>query len=417
LIRAGARLAYGCFRKAAKQLLLHGAMASPKADARGGNRGLGNTTNLDSTVATAISADALEAFGKTGDLEYTASEGDLAATAGDITALSPKRTRRRNPLSATWDGRVAGMSLQEYRERKWSVDAAYAKLERRGPSYSCRRPCLKKSQSSSGTILPTDVIKSFDATKSRSPNFSMGRTSIATEPDRTPGPQHYSPPGIMGSNSHPTIPKNRGFQFGRERLLVNDTPSPAPGDYSVAGFEKLGTYKRMPKLPIQGREAWAQSATQLPGPEQGEYKFDNVTRHGKDTPIRWNMQGRTDGSEPPTSTADRQLRKRVEKVKRLTNFEVPINYDKISPVLLALDSPSLMSLFEALQNNASMIKDPNAFLVSAAMKKLGSGAGLGSRSFVTPGPQEYQNGDGNFKCELKQRSPKWRIGSEHRGLD
>jgi len=309
------------------------------------------------------------------------------------------------------------MSLQEYRERKWSIDAAYAKLERRGPAYSCRQPCLKRSQSSSGTILPIDVAKSFEAAKGRSPSYSMGRTSIAREPDRTPGPQHYDPPEIMGSSCHPTLPKNRGFQFGRERLLVNDEPSPAPGDYSVEGFEKLGTYKRMPKLPIQGREAWRESATQLPGPEQGEYQFDNVTRRGKDTPIRWTMQGRTDGSEPPTSTADKQLRKRVDKIKRSTKFEVPINYDKVSPILLALDPPLLVTLFEALQNNASMIKDPNAFLVSAAMKRSGSGAGLGTRSFVTPGPQNYQNGDGNFNCELKQKSPKWRFGSEHRGLE
>mmetsp|Transcript_53476 Transcript_53476/g.106447 ORF Transcript_53476/g.106447 Transcript_53476/m.106447 type:complete len:394 (+) Transcript_53476:77-1258(+) len=393
-------------------------MASPEADVSSGNRGLGNTTTLDSTAATAISVDALEAFAKTGDLEYTASEGDIAATIGNITAPpSRARNRRRKQLGATWDGRVAGMSLQEYRERKWSVDACYAKLERRGPSYSCRRPCLKKSQSSSGPILPIDVFKSFDAAKGRSASYSMGRISIATEPDRTPGPQHYNPTGIIGTGSHPTIPKTRGFQFGRERLLVNDDPSPAPGDYSLEGFEKLGRYKRMPKLPIQGREAWRESATQLPGPEQGEYKFDNATRYGKDTPIRWKMQGRTEGSEPPTSMAHRQLRKRVEKVQKSTKFEVPINYDKISPVLLALDSCSLAALFEALQNNASMIKDPNAFLISTAMTRLGNGAGLGTRSFVTPGPQEYQNGDGNFKFDLKQRSPKWRFGSEHRGLD
>lgn len=387
-------------------------MAAPKAAASNGRRVLGNT--LGSTGATAISDK--EAFAKSGDLEYTASEGELGATLGDITGASPARSRRRKP-GATWDGRVAGMSLQEYREKKWSIDACYAKLERRGPAYSCRRPCLKKSQSSSGPVLPIDPTKSFDAVKGISPSYSMGRISICKEPDRTPGPQHYNPPGAFGTNGHPTMKQDRGFQFGRERLLINDEPSPAPGDYSLDGFEKLGTYKRMPKLPIQGREAWRESSTQLPGPEQGEYKFDNVTRHGKDTPINYSMGGRIDGNEPPTSTADRQLRKRVDKVKRTLKFEVPINYDKISPILVALDSPSLQTLFEALQNNASMIKDPNAFLVSAAMSRLGNGAGCGSRSFVTPGPQEYQNGDGNFKCELKQRSPKWKFGSEHRGLD
>jgi len=73
-----------------------------------------------------------------------------------------------------------------------------------------------------------------------------------------------------------------------------------------------------------------------------------------------------------------------------------------------------LDIFKKLEDNASMVRDPNIFLVSAAMHRLGNGGGYGARRPVIPGPAHY--GPEEAEEANRLRSPKWRFGSEHRGL-
>merc|ERR1711967_100162 len=117
--------------------------------------------------------------------------------------------KKRSP-AAKWDGRVAGVSLQEYRDRKWSVDACYAKIERRGPAFSIRRPLpsfldLNKKTAAFAT---GDVIRSLNSTLPSIPAFTMGMQSFQPPQDKSPGPSEYQVSSTMDPRRHPSIPKN-----------------------------------------------------------------------------------------------------------------------------------------------------------------------------------------------------------------
>lgn len=208
--------------------------------------------------------------------------------------------KKRNP-GKKWDGRLAGMSLKEYRERKWSVDACYAKVERRGPSFSMR-PSLSYGGLLGGkkndNFTVGDVFRSFSATLPTAPSFSMGVTSFNPPRDRSQGPAEYPIKSTMDPGIHPTCPKNRGARFGSEVLEPRDPPGPAPGNYDADAIDNSSTIKKPPNFTIQGREAW-RAPTTAPGPGVGEYDYTKAMRTGKLTPICWNAQGKTEPLKIP----------------------------------------------------------------------------------------------------------------------
>jgi len=355
-----------------------------------------------SPLGTATAGDALE--------ELAASTSSLPAA-----GASGQRRRKRRPGEA-WDGRFAGLSLREFREVKWGSQAGFAQVERRGPAYTIRQSCKTRSRSATDVLLPVDVVRSFNSVQRSGPSWTVGRSDLPLEKERSHGPGHYTFKSTMDPNPHPLYSRDLGRKFGTERLLVNDEAMPAPGDYSVAGFEKSGRYKKSPNYVIQGREAWREP-TAAPGPGVGDYKFENVFRTGKTTPVRWSLQGKTEITDPPTGFAEQRLWKRVEQTKRKMKFEVELQYDKVSTILLLMEGPDLVDVFRLLQENAAYVRDPNAFLISSAMKRLGNGAGAGSRRFVSPAPTEYNPpGAGGDLHATKEEAPGWHFSREVRGL-
>lgn len=231
-----------------------------------------------------------------------ASSGANDAEKDDPILATLKRPplKKRNPANK-WDGRVAGMSLKEYRDRKWSVDACYAKVERRGPAFSIRRPLpsFLDLNKKSTNFSVGDVATAFDKTLRSSPSFTMGvQYSVMGNPERSQGPAEYKIKSTMDPDGHPTVPKQAGARFGSEVLQPRDPPGPAPGDYDPDAIDNSSTLKRPPNFTIQGREAW-RPPTEAPGPGVGEYDVSKAMRTGKITTVHWTAQGKTEPIDPP----------------------------------------------------------------------------------------------------------------------
>lgn len=218
-----------------------------------------------------------------------------ALVEGNTLKRSPQK--KRNP-SAKWDGRVGGMSIQEYRDRKWSTDACYAKVERRGPAYSIRKPLPAYFGKRFTNFSVGDVVKSLDATLPRPPSYTMGIQYFQPPQEKSQGPAEYKVNSTMDPSRHPTIPKHTGPRFGSEVLNVADPTGPAPGDYDPSAIQHSSTLKTIPKFTIQGRESW-KPPTAAPGPGVGEFDISNVMRTGKLTTTKWTIQGKTEPLDPP----------------------------------------------------------------------------------------------------------------------
>lgn len=205
--------------------------------------------------------------------------------------------KKKNP-NAKWDGKFAGMSLKEYRERKWSVDACYAKVERRGPSFSMRPSLPASFEKRNKNFQVGDIFRSLSATLPTAPSYGMGIQVINNEKEVSQGPGEYHIKNTMDPSKHPTMLKSVGARFSSDVLEPRDPPGPAPGQYEVDdAIVYSSTIKKTPNFSIQGREAWA-PRTAAPNPDPGEYNFakgltQGTTKHGKLTPIHWNMQGKT----------------------------------------------------------------------------------------------------------------------------
>lgn len=238
----------------------------------------------------------------------TASAGDLlAATSASgpyedddpiLATLKRLPMKKRNPASTKWDGRVSGMSLKEYREKKWSVDACFGKVMRGGPSYTMRKPLPATFGKRNNNFQVGDVFRGYNATNYVGPSFSMGIQYFNPEKESSQGPAEYGIKSTMDPSRHPSIPKNTGARFGSEVLEPRDPSGPAPGDYDAGAIVHSSGLKRPPNFTIQGREAWAPRTT-APGPGVGEFKFENATRLGKMTPVTYSMQGKTEPLEKP----------------------------------------------------------------------------------------------------------------------
>ncbi|CAE7745138.1 unnamed protein product [Symbiodinium sp. CCMP2456] len=122
-----------------------------------------------------------------------------------------------------WNGRVSDLTMKEYRDMKWGMDAGYRAALRVGPRWSMRGSLSKPLRANSDGMLPTDPARAYDACYNTAPKFTIGKSLIgAADPlANNPGPQ-YLVPSTMNPSGHPTIWKNSGATFGSETLQVND---------------------------------------------------------------------------------------------------------------------------------------------------------------------------------------------------
>jgi len=272
-----------------------------------GAHDLGATRKFNSTVGSLGSAGtALAAtadFNATANLDLTIKPGtDLDALALTESAQA-RRRKKRNP-GMKWDGRFDRMSLEEYREKKWSLDACFAKTKRSGPAFTCR-PALHVRQMASGSDnrLLLNTFAAYDATHRVASSYSMGLLPLCGEIERSKGPAEYKVQSTMDSRGNPMIPKHQGTTFGSEVLLVDDEVTPAPGDYDKEAFKASARIPRAPKYSMAGREAFIdQAGAAAYEPAPGEYDTNHKFCTGKDTPVEWTAQGKTEPRNPPTGS-------------------------------------------------------------------------------------------------------------------
>lgn len=181
---------------------------------------------------------------------------------------------------------------------KWGMDAAFGKVQRGGPSFTCRPKPLLKVPSTNNTLLSLDVPAAFNATRRVGPSYSAGLLPMVAEPDRSVGPGNYPIRSTMDPKQHPTIAKHTGAKIGSETLVIKDEETPAPGAYDHEAFKRSGRIRRMPSYTAPGREAWIERAA-APDPGPGEYQTDHCSRVGKNTPIKWTAQGKTEPLAQP----------------------------------------------------------------------------------------------------------------------
>lgn len=214
-----------------------------------------------------------------------------------------KRPKPRKP-GQPWDGRFASLTLEEYRAMKWGMDASFNATRRKGPSYTLRPQLPIQYRASTNCLLEVDVAKALDKVKPAPPTWTCGLAPMPTNRERSQGPAQYQFRCTMETRGHPSIgPKNTGTRIGTEkqRPNVRDAKNPAPGEYSQDNYQMRSEYKSFPKYTKQGRESW-KPPTAAPGPGVGEYGIEEKYRVGKDTPIRWTMQGRTELKKKPVGS-------------------------------------------------------------------------------------------------------------------
>lgn len=243
--------------------------------------------NMDVTAANSLDAPA----GQT-------ASGTAAVSSPDMSLRRAPQKRKLKP-GQRWDGRLQGLSVEEYREMKWNLDAAFGKTMRGGPSYTMRPNVSFGRHKSSPVFITGDPVKALDVVKPKAATFTMGRQFGGTKMvERSPGPAQYTMKSIMDSKKHPTYAKNMGAVFGTEVMgAKQEEDSPAPGNYDHMQYLNSGTCKRAGNYTIPGREAW-RPRTEAPGPGVGEYEVPGIMRFGKDTPITWTCQGKTLPKEP-----------------------------------------------------------------------------------------------------------------------
>eukprot|EP00928_Gymnodinium_smaydae_P038686 TRINITY_DN26631_c0_g1_i1.p1 TRINITY_DN26631_c0_g1~~TRINITY_DN26631_c0_g1_i1.p1 ORF type:complete len:382 (-),score=75.71 TRINITY_DN26631_c0_g1_i1:141-1211(-) len=269
--------------------------------------------NASAAAAAAVScqatAAAFEAFeAAAAELE----ESEDAAILKRLEALAPRRAPKLRGPGLRWDGRVSNLTLKEFREKRWGLDAGIRATLRGKPSWSMRGQLPNPLSPSFSNRQPTfqrgDVHAAVRATRYIGPSWSMGcLPALPTARAAKPGPGDYTVNSAMDPAGHPTIPKNTGQRFlstGRgggasaPRLGV-----PGPGEYEeLQAASRSSVIPTRPVWSLAGREAWEPS-TAASGPEPGEYDVSKVVKNGKITPNRWTMAGRLD----PASDGKRML--------------------------------------------------------------------------------------------------------------
>lgn len=80
--------------------------------------------------------------------------------------------------------------------------------------------------------------------------------------------------------------------------------------------------------------------------------------------------------------ADEKVRKRIGWLNSNVELAAPITYDKVAPCLLGLDVHAAMAVLKDLEENAASVRDPDAWVISAARRAAGTAPGLGAPAAV-----------------------------------
>lgn len=237
---------------------------------------------------------------------------DLAKSEEDAEIMNRLRKTckpapRRKP-GATWDGRVSNLSLKEYREKKWGVDAGFNRTNRIGQSYSMRPQVTFGSLLQRSSYLPPDktvfvgcdVHKSLEKVKYIGPSFSMGALPVGLGKDKSPGPAEYTLHTMLktGIDNKPLVERTSNITKKKDIVAPPPAKSPGPGEYELDRYESSSVFKSLPKWTCSGREAWLPRTT-APGPSPGEYDISKALKNGKISPPTFTAQGKTEPIEPP----------------------------------------------------------------------------------------------------------------------
>lgn len=242
-----------------------------------------------------------------------------AATAGDDFAKSEEdkeimmkliKTCKPTPkrkAGSKWDGKVSQLSLKEYREMKWGVDAGFNRTNRIGPHFSMRPQVNFGSLLQRSSYLPPDktvfvgcdVHKSLEKVRYIGPSFSMGSLPTVFEKDKSPGPAEYALATTLntGIDNKPWIERESSI-VKKSVPAPPPAKSPGPGEYELDRYENNSVYRKLPNWTCTGREAWA-ARKGAQGPSPGEYDISKVMKNGKICPPTYTCQGKTEPIQPP----------------------------------------------------------------------------------------------------------------------
>jgi len=238
-----------------------------------------------------------------------------------LSSMSSTTSKRQRAPGARWDGRAVSASQQEWRESKWSLEAAYQRTMRGSPSYTCRAQYKGPKPVSAAASVPQialDVEKSFNYIQKKQPvaSFTFALHSIGQrEQDLAPGPI-YAIPSPIDSVPHPTLKNVVNTKFGTGTLPQIDKVCPGPGTYdSMRASRQDSRYATQPRFSISGREAMREldmppsdvaikgkngrpGKMRVSGPAPGDYQIDGARGPtGTFKSVKWTMPhagGRTE---------------------------------------------------------------------------------------------------------------------------
>lgn len=212
-------------------------------------------------------------------------ESPVSPTApGENEITAPPARRRRKKT----------VSLAEYREKHWGIDAQWRQMQKSSPSFSMRPKTtfgtmLANKQQTSG--YKGDLGREFAFTKRKSPTFSMGARPLGHCFEMTsPGPCEYQTLGRNGlgvldpQNPHPGFPKIPGGRFGASPGAgsVNVIPEkcPGPGDFEIKNYVSSLDGKKPPHYTIRGNLGSSIVAAGGSGLGPGAYDISKTLPNG-----------------------------------------------------------------------------------------------------------------------------------------
>lgn len=278
---------------------------------------MSGTTKGSTLMSMSASSHNVSGFFKSALLEYDDANADgtrllssstslpeLASTqgSGSPTSPTPKRRVRQRLPGERWDGKASSAKPQEWREAKWSMEAAYKLRMRNGPQFSMRRqlPSFWPSQPQFPELaLRPEKSLDYLAKKNAvaSMGFGIGSESFCREQDLPPGPI-YNIPSAMTAPWHPTLQNTVKTKFGTEVLPQVEQATPGPGAYSQDGYRRSSRHKTGRKYSIAGREAARDfemlpadlgAGIQMQGPAPGEFEVAHHRAKGTHPKIEYSF--------------------------------------------------------------------------------------------------------------------------------
>lgn len=282
--------------------------AGPPASTEGPKPKGKKATTLSSSATLSFFRSALQ----DAEAEVAASKPRDAGTE-EVEKSQPSTTpKRQRAPGARWDGKASSASQQEWRESKWSLQAAYQRTMRQSPSYSCRGMIKGGPQSKSASTVPVpevvlNVERSFNYVQKTSPvatfGFGLASNGFQREQDLPPGPI-YPIKSPMDSTPHPLYKNAAKSKFGTETLPMIDQVSPGPGTYSLDKFWANSRHSAPRKYTIQGKTIRDFEnppadfgGIKMSGPSPGAYQVAGMRPQGPFKSVKWtipNAGGRTD---------------------------------------------------------------------------------------------------------------------------